>query len=63
MNQNNTKQNKTKKQARRYIEHTGGCQRRGRQEVVRVGKDGQKVQTFNYKISKSWVYNIHPTAW
>ena len=26
--------------------------------VVKMGEGGQKVQTFSYKINRSWAYNV-----
>ena len=47
------KQNKTKKQAYRYKEQVGKCQKWG-ERVGKMGKGGQKVQTSSYKRNKSW---------
>ena len=44
-----------RKKPHRYIEQTGGCQRR---EVGEKAESGQKVQTSSYKINKSWGYNV-----
>ena len=44
------------KQAHRYRESTGGCQR-WRVVVGKMGEGDQNVQTFNYKINKSWGCN------
>ena len=40
---------KKRKKTHRYIEQTGGCQRR---EVDEIAESGQKVQTSSYKINK-----------
>ena len=45
-----------KKQAHRYRELTGGCQRLG--GVGKMGEGGQKVQTSTYKINTSWGGNV-----
>ena len=42
---------KTKKQAQRYKEQIGSCQRQG-WRVGKMGEGGQKVQTYSYKINK-----------
>ena len=49
----------TQKQAHRYKEEIGGCQRQecvggGGKEVGEMGKGGLKVQTARYTINKSW---------
>ena len=44
-----------KNQTHGYREQIGGCQR---QELGEMGEDGQKVQTFSYKITNFWGCNI-----
>ena len=41
------------KQAQRYWEQIGGCQRQG-VGVGEMDEDSQKVQSSSYKINRSW---------
>ena len=52
------KKTKTKtQQTHRYREQIDGCQRLGAGGDAWTDEGGQKVQTFSYKINKSWEYN------
>ena len=44
-------------QIHRYIERIGDCQWQG-WGGSKMGERGQKVQTFRYKINKSWGCNL-----
>ena len=35
----------------------------GWQVLSKIGGDGQKVETSNYKINKSWGYNVQPDGY
>lgn len=45
--------NKKKSETDSHREHTGGCQRRGR-EVGTLGKREWEVQASSYRMNKSW---------
>ena len=44
-----------RKKPHRYIEQTGGCQRR---EVGEKAESGQKVQTSSYNMNKYWACHV-----
>ena len=50
----------TNKQAHKYREQIGGCQRWGWVRVGEMGKRGEKAQISSYKINMSWVCNVQP---